>query len=194
MKNIYNIILLFSVLICKAQSPILPLMDPSSTQGAYYKDLNNELAKFVGTWKYQNANETLTIVLEKKTMFFNVDDNFYEDILVGEYRYNVNGIDKVNTLSNLNNNHINQYLYNIGGSILIDKYPVIPGSRRIEMYFRDPERDYLNKSIRIKHIDSPGNLPDKIEIKWTGDAIVLPNENSPINLRVPEQDYILTKQ
>jgi hypothetical protein len=76
----------------------------------------------------------------------------------------------------------------------LDRQTENPENRRIELNFEDPERKYIDKSIRVKHIDSPGALPDKIEIKWTGDTFVLPNENSPINLRVPEKDYILTKQ
>jgi hypothetical protein len=127
-------------------------------------------------------------------MFHNLEGNYYEDTLIGEYKYTVNGVDVINTLNNLNSNYTSQFDYNISGLIIKDQTTQAVGNRRIELCFNDPERDYLNKSMRIKHIDSPGNLPDKIEIKWTGDAIVLPNENSPINLRVPEQDYTLTKQ
>jgi hypothetical protein len=195
MKQLFLIMVFMLGLGCKAQSPIKSLYtDYRELNGAYYKDLDNDLDKFVGTWKYTNGSTSLTITLIKKVMFHNLEGNYYEDTLIGEYKYTVNGVDVINTLNNLNSNYTSQFDYNISGLIIKDQTTQAVGNRRIELCFNDPEREYLNKLIRIKHIDSPGNLPDKIEIKWTGDAIVLPNENSPINLRVPEQDYTLTKQ
>ena len=197
MKHFFLIIAFISGLGCKAQSPTLALLSGDSgntVQGAYYKDLDNELSKFVGTWKYQNGNTSFTITLQKKAMFHNLNKQIYEDILVGEYKYTANGVDIVNTLPNLNVNYTSQFDYNISGLIIKDRFTQPVGKRGIELSFNDPERDYLNQSIRVKFIDSPGTLPDKIEVKWTGDSSVLPTDTSPTQIRVPEQDYILTKQ
>jgi len=193
--KIYTTFFILIVSVCKAQSPILPLdYNPLNlVEGAYYKDLNDELTKFTGTWKYTNGTTSFTIVFQKKAMFFNSEDNYYEDILIGEYKYIENGVEKVNTLPNLTINYANQYKYNIAGLIL---YPdtIITNPKKIELNFNDPEREYLNRAIRVKYIPAQGTVPAKIEVKWTGNMSVLPNENSPTEIRVPEQDYILEKQ
>src|SRR5690606_103459 len=85
---------------CKAQSPIFPLDDWDYGQAnSYYKDLNNKLNPFEGTWLYTNGNTSLKIILEKRLMQFNGD--YYIDLIVGEYRYVENGVEKINTLSDL---------------------------------------------------------------------------------------------
>jgi hypothetical protein len=69
---------------CKAQSPIFPLEDWDEEQSnAYYKDLDNELDTFEGTWLYTNGNTSWKIILKKEITFFN--DKYYEDLIVGEY-------------------------------------------------------------------------------------------------------------
>ncbi len=102
MKHILIIVIAtFSLLNCKAQSPIFPLGDWSDEQAnAYYKDLNNELNAFEGTWLYTNGNTSLKIVLVKKPMSFNGD--YYEDLIIGEYQYIEDGVEKINTLASLN--------------------------------------------------------------------------------------------
>jgi hypothetical protein len=125
-------------------------------------------------------------------MYYDAEENLYTDLLIGQYKYtDSNGIEVVNTLPNLDMN--NPFNNNIFGLLL---YPDTSAStsKLVKLNFKDPERDYLNRSIFIKHIDSPGTLPDKIEIKWTGSSSALPTVNSPTEIRVPEQNYILTKQ
>jgi len=88
---------------CKAQSPIIPIDKWSDEQSnAYYKDIDNELDLFEGTWLYMNGNTSLKIILEKRLMQFNGD--YYTDLIVGEYQYIKNGIEKINTLNQLSQN------------------------------------------------------------------------------------------
>ncbi len=103
MKHILIIVIAtFSLLNCKAQSPILPINDLGrhNIDNAYYKDLNNELNDFEGTWLYTNGNTSLKIVLVKKPMYFNGD--YYQDLIIGEYQYIEDGVEKINTLASLN--------------------------------------------------------------------------------------------
>src|SRR5690606_22916851 len=88
---------------CKAQNPIVSLEDWDGTeqQNTYYKDVNNVLNDFEGTWLYTNGNTSLKIVLVKNTMFFNGD--YYEDIIIGGYQYIVDGTEEINTLVDANN-------------------------------------------------------------------------------------------
>ncbi|KGO94394.1 DUF6705 family protein [Flavobacterium subsaxonicum] len=196
MKTIYILIILGITTVCRAQSLILPILESASNivQGAYYKDLDNELGKFVGTWKYTIGTTSFTITLQKKAMFYNTYDNYYEDIIIGEYKYISNGVTIVNTLPNLGTNYDSQYKYNISGLIIKDQYSQPVGNRRIQLGFVDPERDYLNMGIFIKYIAAVGNTPAKIEIEFTGSMSIVPSDTAPTSLRVPEQNYVLLKQ
>ncbi len=93
MKNLYiktvliNIIL-FALISCKAQQ-ILPLNAGwyKSPTGSYFKDLNNELDQFVGVWKANYTDKTITLIVSKqlKQPFSMVDKSFYKDELNVRY-------------------------------------------------------------------------------------------------------------
>ena len=193
MKNIILIISMSFVFISNAQSPILPLQGSGTrpVAGAYYKDTDNVFDKFGGTWKYINGNESFIIILQKKTLYYNPHDDTYLDIIIGEYSYNdSNGTEKVNTLDNLNNVNLNPYENNISGLLILDRSQ--PASlRRIELIFTDPERSYIELNIRLKYI---AGSPERLELEWRGDMSLIPDDTSPTTIRVPEQNYILTKQ
>lgn len=198
MKLLKITILLF-VISCKAQSPEIPLLDITTNYvaGAWYKDIDNEFLKFTGTWKYEDTttNTSFTITLQKKTAFYSVVDNYYEDIIIGEYKFIQNGVEVVNTLPNLSVAYTNEFFYNIAGGLIIDIYSTTAGNRPLKFRFNDPERDYLNVSMRVYYIAPQGSMPAKIKIEWTGASSWLPDDNSPTDIRVPTaQEYILTKQ
>jgi len=177
---------------CKART-IIPILDEVGIKnGVYYKDTYNDFDKFVGTWKFQSGNTVFEIKLIKKIMFYSSSSNNYSDMLVGEYRYvNSAGIEIINTLANLNFN-LQPYKNNIAGKYIRDENKPV-AERRVQLYFTDPERNYLNREIIVKHHASQGNIPETIEIEFTGETSVVPDDNSPTELRVPEQNYILTK-
>ena len=60
----------------------------------YYKDVNNYLNNFIGTWEYVNGNEKFQIVLTKVTMFHvvipNLELNYYKDGIVMIYKKYLN--------------------------------------------------------------------------------------------------------
>ena len=104
-----NIILSITTLLCftlNAQYTSIENLDISDSSnspdfpvyGVYYKDLNNILNPFVGTWKYTNGNNVFEIVLQKKLMS-SQNGYFYKDMLIGSYRYVENGIEKVNVIN-----------------------------------------------------------------------------------------------
>ncbi|MBW8521804.1 hypothetical protein K0U91_04905 [Chryseobacterium chendengshani] len=76
--------------------------------GYYRKDINNVLDQFQGTYIYTNGNTTLKMILVKKIKQYN--GSYYEDLIIGEYQYIVNGLVKINTLSNINVVYNNQYV------------------------------------------------------------------------------------
>ncbi len=100
MKTIITLTTIFSFILTYAQSPILDYFtSPSSIpDGAYVKDLNNDLDKFVGTWQYVDGDTELTVVLTKEEQVYNGE--YYQDKLKGRYKYIKDGVEIVNTLNN----------------------------------------------------------------------------------------------
>ena len=90
-----------------------------TVENTYYKDVNNFMNPFVGTWLYTNGNSSLKIVLVKEEMQYT--GKYYTDYITGEYQYIENGVEIANTLSNTD-----QYNIGIGGDILLK-----PGHRPI---------------------------------------------------------------
>jgi len=126
MKQILNIILMFTILSCKAQSIIVPIGSGQTlkfTPEYYKKDINSEFDKFEGTWKYINGNTELTFKLKKEEHYQTSPDSNYQDLLVGEYFYKSNGIIVVNTLDNFNNPSVSGYSHNISGSNFKHRLP-----------------------------------------------------------------------
>ena len=68
--------------------------DFQSSGNYYYKDINNYLDNFTGTWQYVNGNEKFQIVLTKVIKYHVVipliDLNYYEDRIVLRYKKFVN--------------------------------------------------------------------------------------------------------
>ena len=118
-KLIYTIVFLLVALHSKAQSPVVNIEDDNGErpQNIYYKDINNLLDTYVGTYIYTNGSTSLKFVLQKKLLAF--DGWLYEDVIIGEYQYIENGVEKVNTLNNLNINHTDSWDYNILGNRII---------------------------------------------------------------------------
>jgi hypothetical protein len=102
MKNIFLItILSFAIFNCKAQVISLTTTNYYNIpNGGYVKDLDGVLNPFIGTWKWTNGNSEFTIVFVKKEMY-NASglNNYYEDTIMGGYKYIENGIVIVNTLN-----------------------------------------------------------------------------------------------
>ena len=94
MKKIFALIFIFSNLNMFSQIINIEDMNGSSPNGVYYKDINNLLDPYVGTWVYSSPTDTLKIKLRKviRAPFIN---NSYEDLIVGEYQYIKNGIDRI---------------------------------------------------------------------------------------------------
>ena len=111
MKNIFLILIVsFSFSFCKAQAPVnAPIISLSTAtsdsfkiinNGAYFKDVDNRYAQWVGTWQYQNGNTLFKIVIEKvEGVYFPLNSGHfinpitcYVDLLIGKYYYEVNGV------------------------------------------------------------------------------------------------------
>lgn len=193
MKNLTILLLILITFSCKAQTPIIPLDSfDDFPNGAYYKDVNNDLTKYAGTWQNTQGNSVLTIVLQKKEMIF--DDRNYHDMIIGEYKYVQNGVEVINTLSLLNDPAIEEYYHNISGYSALYKtsFPnceqCSPTEIRRKLHLSDPQREYLNYRMVLQYINA---TTIKIMIYPQG-TVILP-ENAYTSLRVPDGVYVMTK-
>ena len=160
MKNILLIITISSLFsLFKSQSVVIDINDSQLNQpiGYYSKDIHNVLNQFEGTYLYSNGNTSLKIVLVKKIKQYN--SSYYEDLIIGEYQYIVNGVEKINTLSNLNVVYNNQYIkHAIAGDYTIDN------NTRL---WKCPQCNPNEKRLRAKIIDRITNRYASIYMRKT---------------------------
>lgn len=100
MKQILLIIISIVAISCKAQ--IYPLNYKDDVpNGAYYKDLDGELDKYVGLWKGTWNGKTLYLELRKVKYFYSGNPSYYQDEIQGERKVIAsNGNVEIDRISN----------------------------------------------------------------------------------------------
>ena len=212
MKKIILITLVFLSMSCKAQTPIYPLdggnTNYGSVNGAYYKDINNFLDQYVGTWLYVNGNTSIKLVLQKKTMFKEIDgvQHFYTDYTVGEYQYIENGIEKLNTLNNLTVNYTSIYSYGLvgHGQTPNNVYPkcnvCLPNEKRLHANVFEPiikNVEGLEAEITARQFVESGVQKLRIWFIQTAGSYGTMTDGQPTTITkhtIPYGEYILIKQ
>jgi len=193
---------------CKAQNIIKSSYsaDDYAEDGVYYKDMDNDYNQLEGTWLYTDGNTSLLITLEKKVMNHIVTEtrNYYTDALVGEYKYIEDGIEKVNTLANLDIDYDNPYKYNITGGTISKPGDALchncgPDDVKVFCSFSDPERDIVGSEPRMIFRQYIENDVEKIEINFLGGGMISVDEEDiqdldMLSYRLPYGQYTLTKQ
>lgn len=204
MKHILSIILItFSFLNCKAQTPILSLETDSkigAQENSYYKDLNNVLNTFEGTWLYTNGNTSLKIVLVKLEMCYGYNSGFYQDLMVGGYQYIEDGVEKINTLSDANHPTI-CFHASIRGNNIYDDCSYLPvddcvdGEKRLDLSIEDTTtgEHFGDLILHKRTVNGQEALKGIIEMNFYGDD---PQEGDLPDPTLPWQmhDFILIKQ
>ena len=89
--------------------------DYENTPDYYLKDVNNEFEKFEGEWQYLGVDMSMTLKLKKEEHYQPYPDTKFMDLLVGEYQYIENGVEKVNTLADFNSPQVSGYEHNLSG-------------------------------------------------------------------------------
>ncbi|PNQ74009.1 hypothetical protein C1T31_06715 [Hanstruepera neustonica] len=201
-QTLLIIIITLSVLFCKAQSPIIDIADKETelVDGAYIKDVHNELDKFVGTWVYRHGNTSLTITFQKKVQ---VQSRYFRDLLIGEYQYIEDGVEKINTLSILQNqaNLESPYEHNLVGSSILLKYEFPgcpecdPSEKRVKIEFTDPSPNmkHLN-GIMFMGLRYINDNPEKLQISFGKIGTIIIEDGAPLEPNVPFGNYLLVKQ
>lgn len=145
---------------CKAQ--IYPMEGDSPAwieNGMVFKDMNNTLDKFAGTWEYIDANSKLTLVLQKLENY--ELGNAHSDVIVGNIIYEENGVEIINTLTNPAVSQGSDDIYHIEMFFIRDS-SVIGG------YFEDPIRSkWTTYSLYlIYHLSSVGSNSQP-QLEWS---------------------------
>lgn len=163
--------------------------------GTYYKDVNNLLDPYVGVFVFQNNDIQIEISLQKRQME-NINNIYFEDLLIGEYRYLKNGEEISNTISNLNLLQTNPYQYSItGNTILVGNVrgcdDCLPNEKRVELGVSDEVNDRVGNII-VRRIFQGNQEFFKFSIMWSM-RVYNPVMSSTSQLGLPTGDFLFTK-
>lgn len=164
--------------------------------GAYYKDVNNVLDGFEGTYRYTNNNDTLVIVFKK---FVNTPNPMYsQDVLAGEMKYVKNGVLKFDNLSKINDNLSNRDLHHLSGNSILKTFNpppcegCSPNEKRVKLYFVGGD-NLLGGNMVLQKITEAGQ-PEKLKIYILYDnRLIVVGEPEPPFPIIPWGEYILTR-
>ncbi|WBX95918.1 DUF6705 family protein [Chryseobacterium gambrini] len=197
----YIIITIISMLSinCKSQSHIVDIMDYDGKAiiGYYYKDVNNLLDPFTGTWVYSNGNKFIKLVLTKKVKLYN--GKIYNDVVVGGIEYKENNNTIVNTIPYLSNSYSYYMDYAISGSFLFNKdfYPKCfdcqPNELRLQLSYHElnPETSFGRLVLRKIKV----NGQDAIKAELIGKTVYYEaGTTPPLDFKLPGGEYIFIKQ
>lgn len=199
MKTYIQYIAFFLLLTtCKAQSPIYNITEyhQGKSKGSYFKDLNNVLDGYDGIYLYTNGSTSLKFVLKKKIKSYRY---YYEDIIVGEFQFIKDGVEKGNTLANININYIDESVNHTikGNRIIIGTQlgcpSCSPTEKRLRLSFVD------NKSPNIAGIDIRkttvnGVAALRVKIFWDGFIIRKEGDPAPTPASINTGEYLMIRQ
>ena len=200
MKNLILTTLLLLSINCKAQSPIIDIIDDDGSQvnGAYYKDINNLLNPFEGTYIYTNGSTSFKMVLVKKSLQYN--SQYYEDLIIGEYQYIKDGVQIANTLSEITTTYLNQRNHKIEGNFLVDKNHrawKCPSCGITELRLRTKIEDVVSgrfATLIMRRTTEGGQEVMKIKITHISRAILEEGMPEPLEFALPVGEFTLIKQ
>ena len=182
---------------CKAQSPIYDISElQDGPKNSYYKDINGVLDGYDGTYLYSNGNTSLKFVLKKKVKSYGY---FYEDLIVGEFQFIKDGIEKGNTLANINVNYTDEEInHRITGSTIIIGTQLgcpdcSPTEKRLRLGFVDNKSPHI-ASIDIRKTTVNGVAAIRVVIFWDGFTIRKQGDPAPPPASINTGEYLMIKQ
>jgi hypothetical protein len=215
MKKIFYLTSLLLFTFCKTQSQIIDSYgdQPFGTvNNAYYKDVNGFLNQYVGTWLYTNGTSSLKIIFQKREhKYMPGNISYYTDLLVGEYQYIENGIEKVNTLNQINtdfgssaidmrnyNLHENSCIYFASNKPKCNE--CVQNEKRLKMNLSEPNFSNiqgLSNSFVLRSFEEGGIT--KLKVWFYNEIQIQPEDENgnPFNFTsfsLPFGEYILIKQ
>ena len=197
MKNTIVLITALLFINCKAQYTSIQSLEGRSSRefGVYYKDLNNFLNTFEGMYRYTNGATSFEIILQKKILS-SANAYYYDDMLIGGYRYVENGVEKVNVLNDLNNNYPNGSQYKIYGNGIRTGKRLCPECEPNEKWLYGTIVDPVSHSVDNLYIrKTVVNGEPAIKIFILHELYARSSDAPPIPISYPlSQEIILIKQ
>ncbi|MDR4954389.1 hypothetical protein REB14_19585 [Chryseobacterium sp. ES2] len=188
MKNRLSILLVFITISCNAQ--IYPLNYKEDVpNGAYYKDLDGELDKYVGMWKGVWNGKTLYLDLRKNKYKLGDNSNYiYKDMILGERKV-INSSGNIEIDRILNFDYVHPEFDGIGFNLKNGNI------KRLYFY----PKNMCRKTATLDITNFTGNqmtlhfeyLPSIIDPNCQHNAYVDQYGDFPINF---PKDIVLTKQ
>ena len=201
MKTLKIIFITLLAIHCKAQTPIIDVIGTRMDQpdGYYVKDINSLLNPFDGTYIYINGTTSFKMILVKKVQQFN--GRYYEDLIIGEYQYIENGVEKANTLSQINTVYNDQRSHNIDGNFVVNnnfrewKCPLCdPNEKRLSLSIRDAATDNY-AHIGMRRTTESGQEVMKIKISHvSAQSYNVDTQPIPTNFSLLLGEFTLIKQ
>lgn len=200
MKIFKIIIITLLAITCKAQTPVIDISQSRFGQpdGYYMKDINNYLNPFEGTYIYSNGTTSFKVVLVKKEQQYN--GRYYEDLIIGEYQYVENGIEKVNTLNQINTVYNDQRSHSIDGNWIVDnnfrmwKCPTCPiNEKRLKCSIMDILTNRYASLIFQRTVEA-GQQVMKIKISHVTGVTIVSGQPTPPDFSLPQGEFTLIKQ
>jgi len=200
MKNIFVLIFIFISCSFFGQIVSLEIRGGEYVEGAYYKDIHNVFNQFEGTWLFQDpqSQTNFTLKLAKKMEMETLNDAF-EDDLVGELRYEVGGVEIINTLSNIDVDYNYAFDYTLSSSSIIDNNnfynctDCLPNEKRVLVGYVDPVTNRVGEIMLKKTIDVNGNEALKICVSYHY-VTIREGDPAPPSPIIQGGWYTLTKQ
>jgi hypothetical protein len=159
--------------------------------GMSFKDINNNLDKFEGTWEYIDANIRFKLVLQKIEDY--PSGSATSDMILGNIIYEENGVEIINTLTNPSTSQGSDNIYHI------EMFSIKSPPLFIRGYFEDPIRSkWTTYILDLTHsISRSLNNSTAIEqLQWSVQITEFYDPNDDVDaaqaLRVPK-NLILTK-
>lgn len=184
----------------KAQNPVIDIENRNGNRqtNAYYKDTNNLLNQYVGTYVYNYGNVSFKIVLEKRIQQYNGD--FYEDIIIGEYQYIENNIELSNTIPEINTVYNNQIKHNIYGYSLINNNnrewlcsSCNLNNKRLRGVIKDVSTS-IGANIFLHRTVENNQEVLKVKISNVDRIIVVSGQSAPSEFSLPVGEFTMIKQ
>ncbi len=200
MKTKYIIVILFFLNLFRTNAQIIKDISDydglAHIRGAYYKDIQNKLDAYVGTYVYTNGATTLKFVF-KKVLYKN-QTYYTEDVLVGEYQYIVNGVEIANTLNRFSLNYTAEEMFkhSVKGNDIYDGQTYCndcaPNEEHFYTYLYDSNAK-ASALFDIKKTTQNGKEAIRMIIGW---SLRIQKDTDPLppNPSLPGGVYILEKQ
>lgn len=172
MKYIFFILTFIVSFNFKAQSPVISTVvyanndDIELTEASYLKDVENKFSPFLGTWKWQDGNNELTITFTKLEMVYNNGLDYYCDYLIGKYKYVENGIVIFNSL-NYNGINANNFFTSKGFPFVINGSGYAGDNYQDLSFYDNIKEKYCHASIEILQVlELPKGTITSDQMQW----------------------------